>query len=232
MDRDELKLLFDRQAPCYDSQWNRMAPINNCLYFFLEPLLENLEEKARILCVGAGTGKEILFLANRFPQWHFTIVEPSGSMLNICREAIDEAGFKSRCIFHEGYLDTLPSSANHDAATCFAVSHFFLDIQERSEFFRQISDRLKTGGILVSSDLASDVTSDNYHQLLELWANVMSNSEISDKNIRKIKETYAKDVAILPPIEVASIIASAGFEFPVQFYQAGLIHAFFAKKPA
>lgn len=39
---------------------------------------------------------------------------------------------------------------------------------------------------------------------------------------------YDKDVAILPPDEVASIIASSGFDFPTQFYQAGLIHTFFA----
>ncbi len=45
-----------------------------------------------------------------------------------------------------------------------------------------------------------------------------------------MKAAYAKDVAILPPADVASIIESGGFEAPVQFFQAGLIHAWFAKR--
>jgi hypothetical protein len=41
---------------------------------------------------------------------------------------------------------------------------------------------------------------------------------------------YAKDVAILSPKRIAAIIESAGFEPPVQFFQAGLMHAWFAKR--
>ena len=37
-------------------------------------------------------------------------------------------------------------------------------------------------------------------------------------------------IAVLPPKAVAAIIESGGFEAPVQFFQAGLIHASFAKR--
>ena len=45
-----------------------------------------------------------------------------------------------------------------------------------------------------------------------------------------MKSGYAKDVAILPSAAVVSIIESGGFDKPVQFSQAGLIHGWFAKR--
>ncbi len=45
-----------------------------------------------------------------------------------------------------------------------------------------------------------------------------------------MRNAYAKDVAILPPAQVASIIKSGGFEEPVKFYQAALIQAWIAKR--
>jgi len=35
---------------------------------------------------------------------------------------------------------------------------------------------------------------------------------------------------VLPETTVASIIASGGFDSPVHFFQAGLIHGWFARK--
>lgn len=39
-----------------------------------------------------------------------------------------------------------------------------------------------------------------------------------------------EDVAILAPATVASVIESGGFEPPVQFFQAGLLHAWFSRR--
>jgi tRNA (cmo5U34)-methyltransferase len=47
--------------------------------------------------------------------------------------------------------------------------------------------------------------------------------------LEQMRAAYARDVAILPPAKVASIIKSGGFDEPVMFYQAGLIHAWFSK---
>ena len=65
MNKDELKALFDQQASSYDKQWSRMAPINNGLYFLLESVFSELPSDAQVLCVGAGTGKELIYLGIR-----------------------------------------------------------------------------------------------------------------------------------------------------------------------
>jgi len=207
-----------------------MAPINNGLYFLLESVFSELPSEARVLCVGVGTGKELIYLAKRFPGWRFTAVEPSGAMLSVCRQVANEEEVASRCFFHEGYLDSLPVEEMHDAATCFLVSQYILDKEARSQFFQQIANRLKPDGILANSDLSSETDSADYDSVLEVWQRVMSGASVSPEGLSRIKAAYTKDVAVLPPTAVAAIIESGGFEAPVQFYQAGLIHAWFAKR--
>lgn len=230
MHQDEIKAIFDQQAASYDTQWARTASIKDCLYFLLESLFIELPADARILCVGVGTGAELAHLAQKNPAWRFTAVEPSGAMLDVCRKRAEKEGFASRCHFHEGYLDSLPATGPHDAATCFLVSQFILDQQARSGFFREISSKLKPGGILASSDLASDVESSEYEVLLRAWMNMMASSDISPEGIARMRKAYANDVGVLPPDKIASIIESGGFEPPVQFFQAGLIHAWLSKR--
>ncbi len=227
---EELKAVFDQQAPNYEKQWERMGPIRDGLHFILESIFVALPENARILCVGVGAGAELAHLGRKFPYWRFTVVEPSGAMLEICRQRAKAEGFASRCYFHEGYLDSLATQDIHDAATCFLVSQFILDQKARSDFFHRIAQRLSPGGILTSSDLASEVGSNDYEALLPVWLNMMSPTGVQPERLERMRAAYAKDVAILPPKVIASIIASGGFENPVQFFQAGLIHAWFSKR--
>ncbi len=42
-------------------------------------------------------------------------------MLDICRHRVEEGGITSRCYFHEGYLDSLPTEDLYDGATCFPL---------------------------------------------------------------------------------------------------------------
>lgn len=230
MHSDELKAVFDQQASSYDKQWAKMAPIRDGLYLLLASIFADLPADARILCVGAGTGAELAHLARTFPRWRFTAVDPSGAMLNVCRQRAKAEGFISRCDFHEGYLDSLPVEDMHDGATCFLVSQFILAQDVRSEFFRAIAERLVPGGVLASSDLASDVGTDAYDALLRVWIDVMSSARTQPEVLERTRAAYAKDVAILPSKRIASIIESAGFEPPVQFFQAGLMHAWFSKR--
>lgn len=225
MDQQELKAVFDRQASGYEEQQKKLAPVHEGLYFQLEWIFSELPRDARILCVGLGAGAELSYLANRFPNWRFTAVEPSGAMLDVCRQRAEKEGFISRCFFHNGYVESLPDIELHNAATCFMVSQFILDNKERSKFFRAISERLNPNGILVSADLSSAVGSTEYKALLKAWVSMLHAANVPADAIEKTHSAWAKDVAILPPDDVKSIIRRGGFESPVQFYQAGFVHA-------
>jgi tRNA (cmo5U34)-methyltransferase len=228
MDKDAVKALFDQQAAGYDQQWARLAPVRDCLHLLVRSVFARLPAEARLLCVGVGTGAEMAYFARTFPGWTFTAVDPSGAMIEVCRKRAGTEGYLSRCSFHEGYIDSLPPGHPHDAATCFLVSQFLLDTEERRGLFRAIRERLRPGGILASSDLASDTASPEYEALLSPWFTMMAAGGVQPDALQRMRAGYARDVGILPPARIASLIESAGFASPVQFFQAGLIHAWFA----
>jgi len=229
MDQDQLKSLFDQQAANYDRQWAKTAAIRDCLHLLLDAALAALPGEARLLCVGVGTGAELVHLAQAHPQWRFTAVEPSGAMLEACRQAAQAQGVAARCHFHQGYLDTLPATEAFDAATCFLVSQFILDQQARTGFFRGMARRLKPGGMLASSDLASDVQSPAYEVLLHAWVRMMS-AEASAEALERMRRAHLDDVGVLPADRIAAIIEAGGFEPPVPFFQAGLIHGWLSRR--
>lgn len=230
MDPAQLEATFDQQSATYDQQWAKLAAFRDGMHLLLGSLFCRLPRHASMLCVGAGTGAEIHALATRFPGWTFTAVEPSSGMVAAARRRAEMHGYADRCTFHIGYLDTLPGSGLFDCATSLLVSQFILDTRKRTAFFRGIADRLKGGGVLASSDLASDVTTDEYRSLLDVWLRTMAASDVPAERVQQMQDAYARDVAILAPARVADIIAAGGFEKPVQFYQAGLIHAWYSHR--
>ncbi len=233
MDSDQLRAIFDQQAGSYDARWARTAPIRDALHLLVEAAFTDLPEQARLLCVGAGTGAEVVWLAQRFARWQFVVVEPSAAMVAVCRAKAEAAGCLLRCAFHEDYLATLPA-ADFDGATAFLVSQFITDRAARTAFFREIAQRLKPGGLLASADLAADVTASDYDVLLAMWARLTAAQELSadalSATLTRLRETWQRDVAILPPAEVAGLISAGGFEAPLAFYRAGLIHAWRSRR--
>lgn len=230
MHRDQVTAIFQQQAASYDTQWAKTAPLRHCLHLLLDSLFAELPTDARILCVGVGTGTELAHLAAQNPGWRFTAVEPSAAMLDVCRQRAERDGFAARCNFHEGYLESLPAAAAHDAATCFLVSQFILEPPARSAFFAEIAERLTPGGLLASSDLAADVDSAEYEVLLTAWMHMMAAAEVSPETMARMRQAYARDIGVLSPERTAAIIAAGGFTLPVPFFQAGLIHAWLSRR--
>lgn len=226
----QITAIFDQQAATYDQKWSRLAPINQALHLLAGAVFSRLPANARILCVGAGTGNEILAFAQAFPGWRFTAVEPSIPMLDVFRRRAQENGIAHRCTFHAGYLDSLPHGEPFDAATAFLVSQFILDREARISFFKTIATRLRPGGVLVSSDLAGDLSDPESESLLENWYALMSGNGVSPEGVTQMREAYARDVAILPPHEVRALLVRGGFASPVHFFQAGMIHAWFSPR--
>ena len=231
MKNQEQAVVFDEErASTYDKRAAKIAPLRDALHLLTRLILSELPVDARILCVGVGTGLELIYLAQEFPQWQFVAVEPASAMLNTCRQKAEECGVALRCTWHEGYLDSLPASEPFDAATCFLVSHFLMRQDERRNFFSQIASRLRPQGYLVSADIASDMSSESYKSLRESWTRMLKYAEFPDEDIEKFLASHGRDVAVLPPKEVASIIESSGFDTPVLFLQTLFIHAWYARR--
>jgi tRNA (cmo5U34)-methyltransferase len=223
---------FDDQkvAASYDEKAAGLASSREALFSLMCLIFAELPAEARILCVGVGTGTETIALAQAFPQYHFTAVEPAFAMLDICRQKAEENGITSRCTFHEGYLDSLPASDSFDAATCLLVSQFFKEAEERSHFFGQIAQLPRPGGVSIGSDLVLGMSPPVYQSLIEVWLRMLGGSGWDEEDIDKMRTAWSLHLATLTPPEIETIIAAGGFDTPVLFFQNLFIHAWFSKR--
>lgn len=204
----------------HDERFSKLSPMKDALHLMLRMILEELPEDAKILVVGAGTGPELIYLAEAFPKWNFTAVEPDKKMLEACRRKCEESDILPRCTFHEGTLETLPGNESYVAATSILVSHYLPGREERCNFYRGIASRLVSNGLLVSADLISPLLLDEPTSLLKVWTRTMSYANAP----------VPRRVPAITPQEMESIVGAGGFEAPTYFYQALLINAWFARK--
>lgn len=219
-------------ASNYDQRYAKLAPQRDALHLLIRILFSDLPSRSRILCVGAGTGAEMIALAKAFPNFEFTAVEPSEPMLDVCRERAAQEGITARCTFHHGYIHTLESSTPFDAATSLLVSQFLVDRSERVAFFEDIARRLRPGACLVNADLSADLDSPDSEGLKDFWAKMLVFSDSPPDQARNYLKGWKEHVGVLPPDQVAAIITDGGFEKPVLFSQSLFIHAWYAKRPA
>src|SRR3546814_18092018 len=84
-------------------------------------LAERVPADAHILVLGAGGGSEMKAMADAYPGWRFTGVDPAGPMLDLAAEVMGaDAG---RADMVEGYIDDAPAGP-FDGATCLLTPPF------------------------------------------------------------------------------------------------------------
>lgn len=229
MAEDPDKVVFDeKRAESYDRKAD--GPVRDALQFLVRTVLADLPEHARILCVGVGTGSELVSLAQAHPHWHFTAVEPAAPMLEICRKRVEELGLAERCVLHHGYLETLRETEIFDGATCLLVSHFFMQLEDRVNFLSLIASRLRPGGRLVSCDLVFDMSSEKYPRIITPWRQFLRMQGRTEEEVDVFCNRLGHSVAMLPPAQVENLIAGSGFNSPVLFFQSLFMHAWFADR--
>lgn len=225
MATDAAQLFDESRAQVYDEQAERLAPFRAALDLCLRMVMASLPDDARVVCVGAGTGADIVALAASNPGWHFTAVEPAPAMLARCKQRVAAAGLAERCELHLGTLDTLPAAEPFDAATAILVSHFLVDPAARRQFFVEIARRLRPGGLLVSCDLATELGSPTFDALYEVWETTFARVGLPVR-----REVFGAAVGMLSPQALERLIASSGFDAPVPCFQALLMHGWFARR--
>lgn len=227
---DESPKFFNKDvASSYDKQFSKLAPMKDALHLCMQMVLSDIPLEANILCVGVGTGAELIALAKAFPKWKFTAVEPAASMLNVFRQKADELRISERCTFHEGYLDSLPESELFDAATSILVSQFISQTEKRTAFFLNIGKRLKPNGYIINADLAGDMSKPSTIDFFDVWLNMLAYSGMSEDKIGQYRESFGKNVSVLPISHVEDLIVTAGFSAPILFCQTLFIHAWYSR---
>jgi tRNA (cmo5U34)-methyltransferase len=222
---------FDEKAAAgYDERNAKSAPIMENLHFLLRLVLRDLPANASILCVGVGTGADILGLAQAFPGRHFTGVEPSAPMLDVCRKRLEASGLKDRTELFRGYLSDYQSDKKFDAVLCLLVAHFLRDEGQRQALFDQMAAKLKPTGYLVNAEISFDQSRADYPEILEKWLALHKHAGATDESLSMMPKIMRETLAVIAPEKTETMMRKCGFSQPMQFFQSLLIRAWYARK--
>jgi tRNA (cmo5U34)-methyltransferase len=219
-----------KTADAYDERFSKISPIRDNLNFLIRLVLEDLPVDARILCVGVGTGIEVVELANAYPQWRFTGVEPSAHMLDVCRSKLTKAGLMDRCDLVHGYVSDLPPGGAFNAVLCLLVTQFVTDSAKRQAMFDAMAAQLKPGGYLINAEISDDMSSAAFEDIFEKWKAMHRYAGATAEEAENIGKALSAHVAVEPPIAIERYLRTSGLSQPVEFFQSLLIHAWYARK--
>src|SRR5690606_40138438 len=110
-----------------------------------------LQETAHILIDGCGTGYELSYLLQRYPDRTFTAIDPSFAMLEQARKNLNSID-QQRVQLIQSTIQELPHLDTFDAALAILVAHFIPN-SEKNGFFQAIYQCLKTNGLALTYDL-------------------------------------------------------------------------------
>ncbi|HMQ10490.1 MAG TPA: class I SAM-dependent methyltransferase [Oligoflexia bacterium] len=216
-------------AQAYDERNSKLSPIKEALHFTVRLLLQDLPKDSKILCVGAGTGSEIIWFAKVFPQWNFVALEPSESMLKVCKKRITEEGLANQCKFVHGYIEDLPKQEKFSAILSLFVGDFVENTQ-RIHFFQNMASRLQKDGYLIHAEISYDLNSPQFPLMLEKWEEVQKLMGATPESLTKLPHQLKEVLTVLPPSKTEEQIKQAGLDCPVQFFQTLMICGWFCKK--
>jgi len=162
-----------RVAAKYDRRVMELFKPYDALHSLVKlALSRTLPDRAKILVVGAGTGREIIHLGLDNPGWTFVGVDTSQDMLEIAKKNLAKAGLTSRADLIHGTIENAPNF-QFDGATSILVFHFLKDGEDgsdsKSQFAFGLSKRVMPGGSLVVADLVGNLGESRFESEFELW---------------------------------------------------------------
>ena len=216
-------------AQGYDARNTKLAAISAHLHFLLSLLLQALPLHARILCVGVGTGAEILALAEHYPGWRFTGVDPSAPMLEVCQRNLMRARIADRCELITGTVQDLPEGESYDAALSILVAHF-VPKPARLDFFQNMVARLRPGGVLVNAEISGDLDAPDFGEVLKDWTEVQKLMGATSESLAALPAMIRDKLAVLPPLKTEALLRQSGLAMPIPFLQSFMIHGWHGRK--
>ena len=214
-----------KAAATYDDRIVTTVPGRSLLHALLGPMIESMlppgtPAELSVLAAGAGTGTELVAMAEHHPGWRFTAVDPSDGMLAVARERAEARGFADRLRCHAVPMGDYVAAAPHDAAISVLVAQFLADNGDKQRYFEALHNALKPGAPLVLADW-SGAEGTRLPAAYAAWLRAAGKGETEAQSI--VRHVDASFHAV-GEARLAALLDAAGFAPPVRFFQALDVH--------
>lgn len=204
-------------AESYNRRILSLVPGYKTLQQLLSPLLSTrLPENATILLIGAGTGEDLINLAQTHPHWQFTAIDPAADMLAIAKERAVENRISHRVSFHATSLENFETSQHFDAALAILVTHFIPDTGKKKAFYQKVSQYLRPNAPFVFVDLVQTQPHTNWCS----YKNWVQTIGVQKDQSKLMFERIANNFHPICEERLLQLLSNTGFSKPKGFFQA------------
>ena len=179
---------FNEKVTTYDD-------VHSGLMGTKKSLIENLDKNAKkILDLGAGTGLELIYLFEMFPDAKVTVIDITENML----EKLKTRSFADQVTIICGDFFEVEFGDEYDAVISTSALHHFKEA-EKVKLYKKIYDCLKDNGEFINCDKIALTEEIQNHQLYELEHNIDNYKHIDtpltvDNEKKILKEVGFKDI--------------------------------------
>ncbi|SPL69941.1 class I SAM-dependent methyltransferase [Acinetobacter stercoris] len=211
----------------YDDHIRKLIPGYDLVHMQVQAILTSyLNQHARILVVGCGTGYELQYLAECFPEWTFTAIDPSVTMLEKAKAHLSRSAQFKNIQFILGDTSILKTlETTFDAALSILVAHF-VPVEAKLNFFKDIYDQLNDSGICLSFDLMK--IESRYE--LDILQNLAEQTGLNSSQSQNMVDRLMQDFYLIPADEMKKIYSDAGFARIKSFAQVLNYYGFIGLK--
>lgn len=168
-------------------------------------ITENLSaDVKRVLDLGGGTGLELIYLFERFPNAEVTVVDISENMLKMLSKRPFASKIKTIC----GNFFEVDMGSGYDAVISTSALHHFLK-EDKLRLFGRVYACLRSGGEFINSDKFANRPEDEEVWLADYYENKDKRPHI-DTPLSVVTETALLEKAGFCDIEV--------FECDAEYY--------------
>ncbi|KZN54271.1 hypothetical protein N474_18145 [Pseudoalteromonas luteoviolacea CPMOR-2] len=214
------------EALNYDQRIGKLVPGYALLHqITAAQLAVTLSPNAIILVIGAGTGREIIELADANKDWHFIAQDVSADMLAIADQNFTNLGIRERVTIHHGTIGGDAYKA--DAALCLLVMHFVQGEHDKSALLGQVYTNLKPEGQLYLADLMSPENDFEREAQFQYCHTALG---LTEQGVTKMRRNFTDEFFPISTQCLTELLENIGFSTPTPYFKALGFSAFSTHK--
>ena len=157
----KVRAFFNEKIDTYDD-------VHSAFMKTKKALADNLDKDTKkILDLGAGTGLELIYIFEKFPDAEVTVIDITENML----EELKKRSFADHVTTICGDFFEAEFGKDYDAVISTSALHHF-KLEEKIKLYKKVYDCLKDGGLFLNSDYIALTQEIEDHQLYELEHNI------------------------------------------------------------
>lgn len=211
----------------YDREIRRLVPHYDEMVREGLSVLEGLvAPDARIVDLGAGTGRMAEALLSALPSAQVIAVDVDAKMLEAARGRL--ARFGDRVSFREqSFFDPLPAC---DAVVASLSLHHVQALDRKIDAHRAIHEALSPGGVLVVLDATVNTHPRIAERTFARWADAMGEHGIDRETAHGHFRSWSKEERYFSIADELAALGRAGFAHPECFWRKGPVSVYGAIK--